>query len=166
MASPILSQEIPRLSWIAAHAAVPPFMTAYIFGDEWDPTRASLRGCFINASLLAFGREYHQFLQEESPPREFLTSTGEIEQDDDNPLVRLYATAAEEDALRAQEIERILDAELSPEDKLMFIRMAQGFKQRTIAEELGISEAAVSTRMRRNRTKFTDRRHEDGERDD
>lgn len=152
---PNFRTEARAIIYLSVHTAAPRFMVKYVFGDAWDPQRASLLTCFVNACMLQFATEYRRYCGEERPTKGEEPQT----EDDFEPDPRQHYAPrpppdTHEQVVNRIEVERLLSMDMSPRDKIMFIRTAQGFSQREIAQELGMTEKAVSTRMRRNRRKF------------
>jgi DNA-directed RNA polymerase specialized sigma24 family protein len=150
-------KEARALIYLSVHTVSPPFMVNYVFGESWDPMKSSLRTCFVNACLCQFGVEYRQYCKEE---RHSKGEEPEFEDQFESDFRQHYAPRPSPDpqvqAVDRTEIERLLSVDMSPKDKIMFIRTAQGFSQKEIADELGMSERAVSSKMRRNRKRIAD----------
>lgn len=160
-------REQKALIYFAVRTAWPGFAKGYIFGEEWDESRASLHTCFVNACLLRFAAEYRRYCAEERPTR------GEEPESEDQfePDARQYYAPRPPPDPQAQvvnsaEIQRLLSIrDMSPQDKIMFIRSAQGWTHAEIGVELGLTESAVSARMHRNRKRIADQKKRDGETD-
>jgi RNA polymerase sigma factor (sigma-70 family) len=164
MPSSIFRKNLRSLVYLAVYSESGPFIDEYLIGDAWEQGRASLGTCFVNRSLLAFGREYRRFRNEEIGHygKEFLRQ----EEDDIEPEMGRYSTPHPyQDPLRRvidrEEIERLLAVNTDPKDNLIIHRTAQGFSQKEIAEELGLTPEAVSLRIRRVRRKIKSERKVD-----
>ena len=154
---PAYRSESRALIYLSVYTAAPDFMVDYVFGDEWDPRRASLHTCFVNACLCQFAREYRRYVSEERRSR---GEEPDFEDQFEPDIRQHYAPRPPPDpqvqVIDRTEIERLLSIDMSPHDKIMFVRTAQGFSQAEIADELGLTKRAVSSRMRRNRKRIAD----------
>jgi DNA-directed RNA polymerase specialized sigma24 family protein len=158
-------ENVRALAYLAVYSCSRSFIDKYVFGDKWDPAKASLKTCFVNGSLVAFSREYRRFRSQETSHygKELLKT----EEDDDEPEVgRYYLQHPYPDPLQRfiewEEIEDLLATHKDPIDNLIIRRTAQNFSQKEIGDELGLSEGAVSSRIRRARQKFKSERRVEG----
>jgi RNA polymerase sigma factor (sigma-70 family) len=154
---------------LAVYTAVPVFVEDYVFKEKWDPAKASLRTVLINACLCQFGNEYRRFCTQEDHGRKIrvdLTKTGEydeLEQDANSPYAPRSPLGPEERALRMADLEWILSiSSISPEDKMILIREAQGYNHRQIGEEFNLKASTVESRLRRLKKKIAGIKREDG----
>jgi DNA-binding CsgD family transcriptional regulator len=146
---------------LSVYEAVPVFIDKFIFGDEWDPSRSSsLKTCLVNTCLYQFSIEYRRFCRSEG--RKQLEVVDEINKDSAQQPLWSQAGVDTDDRFDQNEHinELILSKSLIPEEKLLLIRNIQGFTQREIADEFGITEAAASSRIRRLKKKLEGLRHE------
>ena len=72
-----------------------------------------------------------------------------IQRHEPDPLARV---------MQREEIESLFQIGLEPRDLIIFIRISQGFTQAEIADELDLTEAAVSMRVRRTRRRIAEHR--------
>jgi DNA-directed RNA polymerase specialized sigma24 family protein len=162
-------ENVRSLVFLAVHSCSGPFIEKYVFDGKWDPTKASLRTCFVNGSLIAFGREYRRFRNQETRHygKELLrTEEDDADDADGSDLSRYYSSHPYPDPLQRviewEEFVNLLSVCKNPIDNLIIRRTAQNFSQKEIAEELGLTEEAVSSRIRRARQKIKGERRVEG----
>jgi RNA polymerase sigma factor (sigma-70 family) len=164
-------ESFRSLAYLAVYTAVPKFIDEYVFGDEkWDPARASLRTTMVNACLCQFGNEYRRFCTQEDHNRKIrvdLTKTGEYEElepDATGAYAPRSPLGPEERALRTAALEWILSIRsISPEDKMILIREAQGYSHREIGAEFTLKPSTVESRLRRCKKKIAEIKERRGE---
>lgn len=158
-------REARTLIYISVRDASPIFMIEYIFGDKWVRGRASLHTCFVNACLCRFAKEFRRYCREERPSLQLDDNDSDtgVEPDGRYSINQRMVADPLGYVLAREEIESVLlSAGLAAADMMMFIRTSQGFSQKEIGDELGLTESAVSTRMRRNRIKIAEHRRDHG----
>jgi RNA polymerase sigma factor (sigma-70 family) len=157
-------KDMRTLVHLAVYSALPVFMARYVFDGEFDPSKASLKTSFTNACLIAFGKEYRRYIREERKlPGYEPETTEEYQADERQHYAPRPDPSPEIRVINRAETERLLSSGMRPQDVIMFIRTAQGFSQKEIADELGITEATVSNRMRRSRKRIANLDRETGE---
>lgn len=158
------------LVYLAVYTAVPVFIDEYVFDGKWDPNKGSLRTAVVNACLCQFGVEYRRFCTEEGHRKTIridLTKTGEydeLEPDTTGPYAPRSSLGPEERALRIAALEWILSIRsISPEDKMILIREAQGYNHQEIGAEFNLKPATVGSRLRRLKVKIAEIKERRGE---
>ncbi|MGH4006964.1 MAG: RNA polymerase sigma factor [Pseudonocardiaceae bacterium] len=147
-------KDAPRVIYLAVRGTVPHFMCRQVLEGGWDPTkRTTLKTFFVTASLYGFVREYRKYYQEEVgghhledcvDDRVLLVSHNQ--RYGPGPPEDPESTAVDRDTLR-----RLLPLGTDPNLLTILVRRSQQYTQKEIADELGISDEAVSSRIRRFR---------------
>jgi RNA polymerase sigma factor (sigma-70 family) len=146
------------LFYFAVREAVTRFLRECIFGNRWDPSRgASLNTFFINKCLMCFHSEHRRYrkVRAKQVVEELVADVNEAV-----PAQRLVQQSNvfehPEVVLDRSVIDNILgQLKVSERDRTIFVRhVGQGWSQREIAVELGISESTVNGAIRRIKSKL------------
>jgi Sigma-70, region 4 len=156
-------KDAARVIYLSVRGTVPYFMRRQVIDGGWDSTRkTTLKTFFVTASLYGFAREYRRYYREE---------TGSHHQescvDDVSLLVshgQEYGPGPPEDpetiAIDRDTLRHLLPPDTDPDLLAILVRSSQHFTQKEIGDELGISEEAVSNRIRRFRRRGRPQHHE------
>jgi DNA-directed RNA polymerase specialized sigma24 family protein len=163
-------EALRPLVYLAVYEAVPIFIDDFVLGGRWDPRKASLRTAVVNACLCRFGSEYRRFCTQENHYQRFrvdLTKTGdydELESSTAGTYTPRPPLGPEERAMRTAELEWLLSIRsISPLDKMILIREAQGYSHQEIAVEFGLKPSTVESRLRRAKKKVADVKERENE---
>jgi DNA-directed RNA polymerase specialized sigma24 family protein len=148
-------KDAPRVIYVSVRNTVPNFMRRQVLEGGWDPVKkTTLKTFFVTASLYGFAREYRIYYREEVGGHRLEDGV------DDSSLLVGYnqkygpgpppedpeSIAVDRDTLR-----RLLPSDTDPNLLKILVRRSQQYTHKEIANELGISEDAVSSRIRRFR---------------
>jgi Sigma-70, region 4 len=147
-------KDAARVIYLSVRRTVPNFMHRQVLDGGWDATRGTtLKTFFVTASLYGFAREYRIYYKEEVGGHrlEYCVDDVGLVVDHDpkcgpGPPENPESTAVDRDTLR-----RLLPPDTDPDFLTILVRSSQHFTQKEIADELGISEEAISSRIRRFR---------------
>jgi DNA-binding CsgD family transcriptional regulator len=125
-----------------------------VFKGGWDANKGTtLKTFFVTASLYGFAREYRIYYKEEIGGHrpeycvdDFSLLVGPDQKYGPGPPGDPQSIAIDRDTLR-----HILPSDTDPALLTILVRTSQNFTQKEIADELGITEEAVSNRIRRFR---------------
>jgi hypothetical protein len=156
-------KDAPRVIYLSVQGTVPTFMRRQVLGGGWDPAKgATLKTFFVTASLYGFAREYAIYYREEVGGHHLEYSVEDIallinrdQQYGPGPPEDPESAAVHRDTLR-----HLLPPDTDPDLLTILVRRSQHFTQKEIADELGISEEAVSSRIRRFRQRGRGRHYE------
>jgi hypothetical protein len=148
------SKDAARVIYLSVRRTVPNFMRRQVLHGGWDSTRgATLKTFFVTASLYGFAREYRIYYQEEIGGHRLEYCVDDVGLVVDRnlkygpgPPENPESTTVDRDTLR-----RLLPPDTDPDLLTILVRISQHFTQKEIADELGISEEAISSRIRRFR---------------
>lgn len=140
--------------YLSVRRTVPNFMRRQVLDGGWDPAQGTtLKTFFVTASLYGFATEYRKYYREETGGHHLEHCVDDVALlvDDDQeygpgPPEDPASTAVDRDSLR-----HLLPPGTDPDLLIILVRRSQHFTQKEIADELGISEEAVSSRIRRFR---------------
>jgi sigma-70-like protein len=148
------SKDAPRIIYLSVKGTVPDFMRYQVLEGGWDPSRrTTLKTFFVTASLFGFAREYRAYYKEEMGGHRLERCVDDValfidhdQKHGPGPPEDPESIAVDRDTLR-----RLLPSNTAPDLVTILVRSSQNYTQKEIADELGISEEAVSNRVRRFR---------------
>lgn len=150
-------EELSTLRYLAVYSSIDPFMESQVLGGSWDPRGgASLRTFFVNKVLYSFADHYRRYVREEgTQPALTLDVESEVLEEllGSASYSRHQSPDPETVAVLHDQIRRLLEYE-PVTIRVMLLHLAEGHTQREIAEELGMSEAAVNSGIRRFRSRL------------
>jgi hypothetical protein len=145
-------EDAPRVIYLSVRGTVPNFMRQQVLDGGWDPSKGTtLKTFFVTACLYGFAREYRIYYREERGGHHL-----EYCVDDVTPLADYHqkcgpgppedpeSTAVDRDTLR-----NLLPPDTDFNLLTILVRVSQHYAQKEIADELGVSEEAVSSKIRR-----------------
>lgn len=146
--------DAARVIYLSVRGTVPNFMRKQVLDGGWDPARGTtLKTFFVTATLYGFAREYRIYYREEIGCHRWEHCFDDVvllvDSDPSHgpgPPEDPESVAVDRDILR-----HLLPPDTDPDLLIILVRSSQHFTQKEIAEELGISEEAVSNRLRRFR---------------
>ncbi|MGH3550141.1 MAG: hypothetical protein ACRDQU_18915 [Pseudonocardiaceae bacterium] len=156
-------KDAASVIYLSVQGTVPNFMRYQVLEGGWDPgKRTTLKTYFVTASLYGFVREYRAYYKEEMGGHhpEYCVDDVSLLIDHDQkygpgPPDNPESVAVDRDTLR-----RLLPSNTDPNLVTILVRSSQSFTQKEIADELDISEEAVSNRVRRFRRRSRPQHHE------
>lgn len=147
--------DVRQIIFVAVYTAAPKFIDEAIFQGRWHPSGgASLATYFVGKCFYSFAAEYRQYCREERDVNVELTGASSPDVDDPSRIYlggSVLSRDPETTAILRDDVERLFPKGAPSNVRLIFLLAANGFTQREIAEELEISEAAVSSATRRFR---------------
>jgi hypothetical protein len=150
-------KDAASVIYLSVQGTVPSFMCRQVLDGGWDPTKkATLKTFFVTASLYGFAREYRIYYKEEAGGHRLECSVDDIallvnddQQYGPGPPEDPESTAVHRDTLR-----HLLPPNTDPDLLAILVRRSQHFTQKEIADEFGVSEEAVSSKIRRLRQRI------------
>jgi biotin operon repressor len=148
------SKDAPRVIYLSVRGTVPDFMRRQVLDGGWEPAKGTtLKTFFVTACLYGFAREYRIYYREERGGHHLEYCVDDVTMLTDcdqkygpEPPEDPESIAVDRDTLR-----NLLPPDTDPDLLTILVRSSQQFTQKEIADELGISEEAVSSRIRRFR---------------
>jgi hypothetical protein len=144
-------KDAPGVIYLSVRGTVPNFMRRQVLDGGWDPNKGTtLKTFFVTASLYGFAKEYRTYYKEETGGQRMEYCVDDVallvDHDQEYEAASLESAAVHRDTLR-----RLLPPDTDPELLIILVRASQHFTQKEIADNLGVSEEAVSSRIRRFR---------------
>ncbi|MGH3616166.1 MAG: RNA polymerase sigma factor [Pseudonocardia sp.] len=144
------AEELPTLRFEAVTAALDSFMTRQVMEGRWNPHGgAALRTFFTTKAIFCFADQYRRYYREETS-RESLYDDMRDAPDRSQPR---READPETTAVNRDLISRTL-TDASDTIAWIVVLSAQGYTQKEIATELGMTEAAVNSALRRFRDRL------------
>jgi hypothetical protein len=156
-------KDAARVIYLSVCGTVPNFMRRQVLEGGWDPTQgATLKTYFVTASLYGFAGEYRIYCREEVDGHHLEYCVDDVVLLADRE--QKYGSGLPEDpesmAVDRDTLRRLLRPDTDPDLLTILVRTSQHFTQQEIANELGIGEEAVSSRIRRFRRSGRSRHRE------
>jgi DNA-directed RNA polymerase specialized sigma24 family protein len=147
-------KDAATVIYLSVQGTVPRFMRYQVLEGGWDPSRrTTLKTYFVTASLFGFAKEYRAYYKEEMGRHRLEYCVNDVSLFTDHG--QKHGPGPPEDpesiAVNRDTLRRLLPPNTDPNLVTILVRSSQNFTQKEIADELDISEEAVSNRVRRFR---------------
>ncbi len=148
------AKDAPTIIFLSVQGTIPNFMRHQVLEGGWDPSRrTTLKTFFVTASLYGFAKEYRAYYKEEMGGHRLEYGVDDVALLIDHD--QTYGPGPPEDpesiAVDRDTLRRLLPSNTNPNLVTILVRSSQNYTQKEIADQLDISQEAVSNRVRRFR---------------